>query len=91
MNFKDAELQRVVFSGVALPKADFTRARLDGAKFEKGTDLKGAKFEDARLPGADLSGAVNLEQKQLDKACGDTNTRLPESTSPLTVKACPPR
>jgi uncharacterized protein YjbI with pentapeptide repeats len=91
VNFKDAELQRVVFSGVALPEADFTRARLDGAKFEKGTNLKGAKFEDARLPGADLSGAINLKQKQLDTACGDANTRLPDSTTPLTVKPCPPR
>ena len=38
------------------------------------------------LAGADLSGATGLTQKQLDQACGDKETKLPEG---LTIKPCP--
>ncbi len=35
-------------------------------------------LESARLLFADLSGAVNLTQGQIDKACGNAATKLPE-------------
>ena len=35
---------------------------------------------------ADLTDAKNLTQTQLDKACGDAHTKLPEG---LTLKPCP--
>jgi len=83
-----------------LRHADFSRANLTGANFGaadlrdadfEGTDLQTAKFYDARLGGAnlkatDLRGAWGLTQKQLDEACGDENTALPEG---LTIKRCP--
>lgn len=39
------------------------------------------------LSGADLTGAKNLTQNQLDGACGDDKTKL---DLPLTIKPCPP-
>jgi hypothetical protein len=42
------------------------------------------KYE-ANLSGADLSGALNLAPGQLDQACGNSNTKLPEG---LTIKRC---
>jgi uncharacterized protein YjbI with pentapeptide repeats len=45
----------------------------------------------ATLRGADLSGAdrrgAELTQTQLDEACGDTDTKLPEGLKP--PKPCP--
>ena len=45
-------------------------------------DLSGAD-----LSSADLSNAKNLTQMQVEEACGDANTKLPEG---LTLKPCPP-
>src|SRR5262245_41648506 len=55
-----------------------------------GANLSGANLSDTDLSGADLSGAnlsdaKNLTQTQLDKACGNENTKLPER---LTLKTC---
>jgi uncharacterized protein YjbI with pentapeptide repeats len=50
-----------------------------------GANLRGADLSDADLRSAKLSGVRNLTQAQLDKACGDTNTKLPEG---LTLNPC---
>jgi uncharacterized protein YjbI with pentapeptide repeats len=71
-----------------LTRADFSRAKLNGARFLDNTDVTKVNFEDARLIGADLSGALNLTQKQLDDACGDAATKLPATTQALIVKSC---
>ena len=42
----------------------------------------------AHLSGADLHDAKNLTQTQLELACGDADTKLPEG---LTIKPCPPK
>jgi hypothetical protein len=47
--------------------------------------ISGAYLDDANLSGADLTGATNLTQTQLDEACGHANTELPEG---LTLKPC---
>ena len=44
-----------------------------------------ADFRDADAQGADLTDARNLTQKQLDAACGDEATKLPED---LTISPC---
>jgi hypothetical protein len=49
-------------------------------------DLERANLIDADLRGAYLSGA-KLTQEQLDEACGDANTKLPEGLKP--PKPCP--
>ncbi|WP_456679243.1 MULTISPECIES: pentapeptide repeat-containing protein [unclassified Bradyrhizobium] len=70
-----------------LSRANLSRADLSGAKLFD-TDLTGAFLGDAqghtKLNGANLSDVRNLTQEQLDKACGNANTKLPEG---LTLKA----
>ena len=55
--------------------ATFYRADLTGADFFQ-SDLRGANFDEANLRDADLSQAL-LDAKQLDKAFGNLNTKLP--------------
>jgi len=43
-------------------------------------DLSGAYLSDARLSGANLTNVKNLTQGQLDTACGNADTKLPEGT-----------
>jgi len=90
VHFKNADLQRVTFKGVKLEKADFEGARLEGAVFQGMSDLTGASFKNARLEGASLRDTTGLTQKQLDDACGDSRTQLPEAAKPLQIKACAP-
>jgi len=59
-------------------------APLSGANLS-GADLSEADLRDANLSGADLSDVKNLTQTQLDKACGNANTKLPKE---LTLKPC---
>jgi uncharacterized protein YjbI with pentapeptide repeats len=58
-------------------------AKLDGA------NLADANLSDAYLIHATLSGAflyfATITQAQLDEACGNANTKLPEG---LTLKPC---
>ncbi len=82
-NFEKAELGRVVFTGASIGGVKFTfanlaRARLSGATFDKPLDLGGAFLFLARLDGLDLSAATGLQQAQIDQACGDDKTKLPE-------------
>jgi uncharacterized protein YjbI with pentapeptide repeats len=64
--------------------ANLIDADLRGAKgsfaYLTGTNLRGAN-----LSNADLREAKNLTQTQLDQACGDADTKLPEG---LTIKPC---
>ena len=68
-------------SGADLARADLFRATLVGA------DLSGATLSGADLPWANLSKALGLAQEQLDAACGNDETKLPEG---LTIKPCEP-
>ena len=89
-NLSGARLQKANLDGASLVNAYLQFANLQGASFRNANfrkamlnaaDLLGAKFQ-----GADLSGARGLTQEQLDKACGDENTKLPKN---LTIKRCP--
>lgn len=53
-----------------LDGADFSFAELEGVKFQ-GSDLRGTILYNANISGANLIGAMNLTQKQLDAACAD--------------------
>jgi uncharacterized protein YjbI with pentapeptide repeats len=68
------------FRGAILRGADLSHARLC-ATFWHEADLSGAI-----LKGADLTLGGELTQEQLDRACGDDQTKLPAPT--LTVKHC---
>jgi len=41
-------------------------------------DCRRLDIHSARLPSADLSGAVNLRQAQIDSAYGNSRTKLPD-------------
>ncbi len=64
--------------------ADFKGMDLSGADFRR-ANLRAADLKDAILAGANLSGAVGLTGEQLDKACRDSATVLPEG---LTFRSC---
>jgi hypothetical protein len=82
-------LREVQLPSAKLAGANFAGAILDGANLS-GADLSGAILDRASLTGADLSGAIltgvdGLTQEQLDEACGDASTSLPDG---LTISPC---
>lgn len=91
----DADLQRADFQQTDLQGASLTEADLQGAVLIE-TDFQGAVLIRANLQGAvlwrvdfhgaNLFDAKYLPQAQLDKACGDENTKLSDG---LTIKLCP--
>jgi len=96
---KKGNLEGADFSGAKLVLMCMSYADFRGASFQ-GADLSGANLAHARLDDADLSGAnlsitsikgtdlthtKGLTQHQLDRACGDTGTRV---SAPLHVKIC---
>jgi uncharacterized protein YjbI with pentapeptide repeats len=95
-----ASLRGAHLSGAILRRADIRNANLDSASLEgailrganlkeatlRGCDLQYANLDSADISNADLSTALNLTQKQLDAACGDSLTKLPPG---LHIKPCP--
>jgi hypothetical protein len=66
-----------------LVEADLSRAYLGdhdplGSSEFDPADLTDADLRGARLPGAELSEVTNVTQEQINEACGDEMTRLPE-------------
>src|SRR3546814_2242270 len=84
-NLQKAELGRAVLADAVLDGVDMTRAEIARAVFAgaslKGTDMTGAYTYLARFDGTDLTGVKGLTQAQLDAACGDGETTLPEGLS----------
>jgi len=72
-----AQLQNAVLEFASLQGAKLNEANLRGAKL-KNAQLDNTNLERARLEGADLHLAHGLTQTQLDQACGDEQTRLPD-------------
>jgi len=97
-NLSDANLSDANLSGANLSDADLSRADLSDAKLSDAkligadlsdADLGGATLDRAQLGNADLTGAnlsdaTDLTQTQLDVACGNANTKLPEGL----IKPC---
>lgn len=92
-NFTNAMLTNVDFTKAELGRADFTDADIGGAKFSLANlaradfskakfgapiDLAGSFLFLTRIEGIDLSSATGLQQWQIDMACGDGDTKLPE-------------
>ena len=71
-DFVRADMSSVIARGAVFADADLTGARLPMANLSE-ADLSGAT-----LSGADLRDAQGLTQEQLDTACGDGETRLPD-------------
>ncbi|WP_083898905.1 pentapeptide repeat-containing protein [Robiginitomaculum antarcticum] len=86
-----ADFSGAVFTLSELDHADFENAKFVGTRFHSAQFghalVSGAEFSDADLSGADMSEVRGLTQDQLDRACGNHDTRLPRSA--MTVRKCP--
>ena len=92
MDFEGSNLRGSDLENGSFRNADFEDADLRGADMED-ADFRGADFEDAMmkgaeldhtdLRGADLSLAVGLKLSQLNDACVDETTKLPEGFKAL--------
>ena len=94
-DFSKSELARVDFSGADLNGTRFSfanlaRADLRSAEFATSIDFEGAYFYQTKLEGVDLSKATGLEQWQVDMACGDDRTTLPDALARPTNWPCKP-
>ena len=82
-DFTKADLGRAQFHGADLTGSRFSLANLARADFRgivpsTSVDFDGAFLFIARLEGLDLSTATGLKQQQIDIACGDEKTLLPD-------------
>ena len=93
-DLRGASLKGADLRGALLARADLRGVWLQGNDPDtgalQGTDLRWARLEGsdlmaARLEGTDLSQTFGLTQRQLDFACGDQHTRLPDG---FTVPTC---
>jgi len=71
-NLEGSNLEGANLSGSDLARANFTKTRLDGARMNQARTFR------TRFEGVNLSGVVGLTAAQLESACGDAATRLPE-------------
>lgn len=93
-DFSKAELGRADFNGAVLTgtkftKANLSRASFEGAKFTGSIDFSDSFLLLAHIEGLDLSAATGLEQKQIDIACGDDKTKLPQGLTKPATWPCP--
>lgn len=83
-NLSLANLSAARFTGANFTSADLAGASMVGAYFG-GADFTSADLAGANLSGAEMATAKGLTQRQLDAACGDEKTELPEG---LAVPLC---
>lgn len=92
--YDDVNLTKANMSVTNLFGARFNRSNFSQANLQKAvavgtyfgaSNLSGADLSGANLSGADLSIAKGLTQDQLNRACGDSSTKLP---SGKTIPSC---
>lgn len=81
-NFTKADLGRSQFDGAEVGGSRFSLANLARADFRKASFSKPVDFDRAfffltRIEGVDLTASTGLVQWQIDMACGDDQTLLP--------------
>jgi Pentapeptide repeats (8 copies) len=100
-DLRGAQLEAADLRGAQLRLASLWKARLQGAVLWKahlewvslaetqlqGADLRGAQLHFADLRYADLRAVKNLTQDQINNACTDETTKLPEGLT--TAAPCP--
>lgn len=94
VDFEKAELGRVNFDNATLADVRFAYANLSRAVFSKARIEGKLAFEGAfmfltRIEDTDLSGATGLEQEQIDMACGNAGTKLPQGLNAPAGWPCP--
>lgn len=89
VNLTGANLSVANLFGARFNRASFARANMQNViavgTYFGSSDLAGADVSGANFSGADLSIAKGLTQTQLNRACGDANTRLPKGK---TIPSC---
>ncbi|MDE2182465.1 MAG: pentapeptide repeat-containing protein [Alphaproteobacteria bacterium] len=68
------------FEGATFRQADLSGANLSHSRLA-GADFTGADLTATSLKGTDLTLTRGLSQRQLDKACGDADTKAPRGLS----------
>src|SRR5262245_46910604 len=81
-SFRGANLEQVPFVLANISRSNFAGANLHGVDFRNAFTYN-ANFEDT-----DLSGVKNLQQQQLDVACGNEATVLPQGLKKPDRWAC---
>jgi uncharacterized protein YjbI with pentapeptide repeats len=76
-NLQHANLQHANLQHANLQEADLSEANFQGADLSE-ANFQGADLSEANFQGADLSEATGLTQDQINTACLDADTRLPE-------------
>ena len=88
-NFTGSRIRQADLTIAIADRTDFTGANLNEAQLVGAyfgvSQFTGARLRGANLSGADLSNARGLTQDQLNTACGDVTTALPQG---LTVPIC---
>ncbi|MCP4073003.1 MAG: pentapeptide repeat-containing protein [Hyphomicrobiales bacterium] len=92
-NFSKSQAGRSIFTGAILGNNDFSyasmaRADFRGAKISGPLEFSGTFFFQIRIEGVDLSQATGLKQWQIDMACGDDATILPQDVNRPESWAC---
>ncbi len=72
------------FKGASFRNTDLAGANLAHANVDE-ADFTGADLSITSIKGTDLSRALGLTQPQLDRACGDADTKAPAG---MAVKTC---
>ena len=89
VNFSEANLSIANMFGARFNRCNFSKANFTSAiavgTYFGSSNLSGANLSGANLSGADLSLVKGLSQAQLNKACGDHATKLPEG---LRISKC---
>lgn len=93
IDFEKSELGRAVFTEAAIDGTRFrysnlARADFRKARFETAIDFEGAYLYRTRFEGVDLSKAKGIAQWQIDLACGDASTKLPQGINPASGWPC---
>ena len=76
-NLQHANLQHANLQHANLQHANLQHANLQEADLSE-ANFQGADLSEANFQGADLSEATGLTQDQINTACLDADTRLPE-------------
>lgn len=84
-SFKGANLHGAFLTHGNFTDADFSNAIMTNTLFGDAI-LDDCKFKGANLSGANLFEVIGLNQDQLDQACGNEKTILPEG---LSIRSCP--
>ncbi len=92
-NLQGADLRSANLQGAELRSANLQRADLPSANLQ-GAYLRSANLQEANLPranleSANLTKAKSLTREQLDEACGDDETKLPDYLADYQMKPCP--